>query len=304
MITGPTMTGDPLSLSAASAKKKLLFDDSRHEMKSGLRRSGLNSVCEEARCPNIGECFSRRTATFLVMGRICTRNCAFCSIEAGKPGLPDPAEIDRLAGEIRERGLSYVVVTSVTRDDLQDAGASFLAAAADRLKRETEARIEFLFPDLGGKKELLDLLLPAGISVYGHNVEMVERLYPSLRSGADYATSLGVLSHFSSASKLAKTGFMVGLGETGEELKRLIADIAASGAGILTIGQYFQPTRRHAGVVKYYHQDEFDELRLTAGKAGIPVVASGPFVRSSYRAEDLFMLANGASASRRSNAGN
>jgi lipoic acid synthetase len=269
-------------------KKKLSFDERSHDMKSRLRRFHQRSVCEEARCPNISECFAAETATFLVMGRVCTRRCAFCSVQTGVPGPLDPAEIDGLVGMARSAGLKYVVITSVTRDDLPDAGAGWLAAAAELVIGETGARVELLFPDMRGREELLDRLLSPAISVYNHNIEMIERLYPLLRSGADYRTSLGVLSHFSAAGKTTKTGFMVGLGETAKEVGALIDDVASAGVRILTIGQYLQPAKRNTEVVRYYAEEEFGEMRQRALKAGIRAVVSGPFVRSSYRAEELF----------------
>jgi lipoic acid synthetase len=279
---------------AGFVKKKISFDERSHDMKARLRRHGQHSVCEEARCPNISECFGSATATFLVMGGVCTRRCAFCSVAGGVPGPLDPAEIDGLVAMVGSSGLRYAVVTSVTRDDLPDAGAGFLAAVAGRVAAETPARVELLFPDMSGRKELLDTLLQAPISVYNHNIEMPERLYPVLRSRADYGISLSVLRSCSSAGKITKTGFMVGLGETRPELDRLIGDVADAGVRILTIGQYLRPTNRNPEVVRYYGEQEFAELGRTALRAGITAVASGPFVRSSYRAGELFRTVSGS----------
>ena len=282
------MTGETGSGAGRFAKKKISFDEQTHDMKTSLRRFHLRSVCEEARCPNMSECFGAATATFLVMGGVCTRRCAFCSVPGGIPGPLDFDEISGLAGMVKASGLKYVVITSVTRDDLPDAGAGYLAAVSERVLGETDARVELLFPDMAGRKESLEKLLAPSISVYNHNIEMTEGLYPLLRSGASYRISLRVLSLFSSAGKTTKTGFMVGLGESWQDLEKLIGDIASAGVQILTIGQYLQPTKRNLQVVRHYGEDEFQELGRRALRAGIRAVVSGPFVRSSYKAEELF----------------
>jgi lipoic acid synthetase len=247
----------------------------------------LNTVCTSAACPNKGACFAEGTATFMILGTVCTRSCGFCNVGAGNPAPPDPEEPRRVAESARLLGLSYVVVTSVTRDDLPDEGARAFAETVAALRESIEGvRVEVLTPDFSGRRECIGRVLEAGPHVFNHNVETVERLTPVVRSGAGYRRSLGVLE---SAGALApgtptKSGLMVGLGETRAELVQAFGDLASAGVQRLTVGQYLQPTRRHLPVARYYEPEEFAELAAEARAAGIGGVLSGPLVRSSYHA--------------------
>lgn len=254
-------------------------------MKKKLRINGLHTVCEEARCPNINECFLDRTATFLLMGNACTRSCGFCSVKTAlKPSMPDPQEAGRIADTVLSLGIRYAVLTSVTRDDLPDGGAEFLVSSSAEIRSKTRAKIELLFPDFMGNQKALETLSQGKIDVFGHNVEMVRRLYPLIRPSADYQRSLRILSFLSQMGLTVKTGFMAGLGESVEEIKDLIRDIAETRVSILTIGQYFQPSRDCSPVEKYYSDHEFTEIAEFAKSTGIKRVFAGRFVRSSYKA--------------------
>jgi len=247
---------------------------------------GLRTVCEGARCPNIGECYCNRTATFLIMGSHCTRNCRFCAIEHGRPEPLDSGEPRRLAEAAAELGLEYVVVTSVTRDDLPDGGAAHFAATIEALRgRLPEAQVEVLTPDFQGRQDCLDTVLAASPDVFNHNVETVRRLEAPVRPQAGYDRSLGVL-RAAAGRVLTKSGLMVGLGETDAEVQQAIEDIARTGVGILTIGQYLRPTRGHIAVDRYVPPEQFAAYERWGQEAGIAHVFSGPFVRSSYRAAE------------------
>lgn len=264
--------------------------DRYQQIRSRLRGLTLHTVCEEANCPNRGECFNSGTATFLLMGPLCSRNCRFCNISAGKPLPLDPDEPKKVALVASELELSHVVVTSVTRDDLPDEGAGQFRETVKELKKALPgATIELLTPDFQGRKELLDLVLQSGPTVFNHNVETVPRLYPSVRPRANYRRSLDVLTYASVhyPEIKIKSGMMVGLGETKEELAEVFADLAAAGVEILTIGQYLAPTKNHYPIKRYYSPEEFESLRKSAEDGGIPIVVSGPLVRSSYRAGRL-----------------
>jgi len=261
------------------------------ELKKTLRRKGLHTVCEEARCPNMGECFSRPTATFMILGSRCTRNCGFCSVLSGAPGPPDPEEPRKLAAAAGEMGLKYVVITSVTRDDLPDSGAGQFAACIRAVKREIPgAKVEVLTPDFKGDMDALKTVLEAGPDVFNHNVETVPALYPVVRPQADYARSLFILE---SAGRLApgmpvKSGFMLGLGESMDEVYSLMEDLRSSGCGMLTIGQYLQPTKANLPVREYVRPEIFEGLKAAALAMGFKSVASGPLVRSSMNAEEHY----------------
>lgn len=269
-------------------KKKIVFSNKIHNFKKQLTNYHLHTVCQEARCPNISECFSEETATFLVMGNVCTRNCGFCSIQTGAPLVLDWSEIDKLIETIKQTQLSYVVITSVTRDDLPDGGAKFLSDLAGAIDEQVSIPCEILFPDFKGSKSSLNILVNSPISVYNHNIEMVESLFPLIRPQGDYKRSLGVLKYLSGKKVITKTGFMIGLGEKEDEILKLIDDVKATGVKMLTIGQYIQPTKKNVPVRKYYSQKEFDYYKSYAMSVGIPHVVSGPFVRSSYKAKDLY----------------
>jgi lipoic acid synthetase len=260
-----------------------------HSTRAVLAGHGLNTVCDNARCPNIGECYSSQTATFLIMGKACTRDCGFCAVAHERPGPLDADEPARLARAARELGLSYVVVTSVTRDDLSDGGAGHFAATIAALQEAGIGQVEVLIPDLQGNERDLQLVLEAGPLVLNHNVETVRRLCGLVRPQAEYERSLQVLNNSRrlAPAVLRKSGFMVGLGETDEEVRELMGDLSAAGCQILTIGQYLRPSRRQLPVRRYVEPARFAEYAAWAREAGIPHVLSGPFVRSSYRAAEV-----------------
>jgi lipoyl synthase len=258
------------------------------QVMSLLSNCEINTVCQEAQCPNQWECFSSRTAAFLIMGPRCTRHCRFCAIEYGPAGPPDPEEPDRVAEAARSLGLRYVVVTSVTRDDLADGGASVFAAAIRAVKaRQPEARVEVLIPDFQGEAGALETVLAARPDVLNHNLP---RLYPSVRPGAVYARSLEVLHRAKSFAPAlpVKSGLMLGLGESPQEIRRSCQDLLDAGCRLLTLGQYLQPSPRHLPVERYVLPAEFDHWQRIACAMGFSQVASGPFVRSSYHAAGLY----------------
>lgn len=265
--------------------------DNEHttRIKRLLRESGLHSVCEEAACPNLGECFSHGTATFMIMGDICTRRCPFCDVAHGRPKPLDQEEPNHLARAIAEMGLRYVVVTSVDRDDLRDGGAGHFADCIRAIRQQSPAtRIEILVPDFRGRvARALEALTASPPDVFNHNLETVPRLYRQARPGADYRGSLDLLRQF----KLlypdipTKSGLMLGLGETMEEVEQTLKDLREHGCDMLTLGQYLQPSRDHLPVVRYVGPEEFDSLATTAKALGFANVASAPLVRSSYHAD-------------------
>jgi len=254
-----------------------------------LREQGLSSVCEEAACPNLGECFHKGTATFMIMGDICTRRCPFCDVAHGKPQPLDPAEPVRLAEAIAAMQLKYVVITSVDRDDLRDGGAAHFAACIAAIRRHIPStRIEVLVPDFRGRTALaLELLSQQPPDVFNHNLETVPRLYRQARPGADYRGSLDLLRDFKSSQPMvpSKSGLMLGLGETLEEILEVLNDLRTHGCEMLTLGQYLQPSRDHLPVERFVTPTEFETLRLKAEAMGFTSVASGPMVRSSYHAD-------------------
>ncbi|MHB8744017.1 MAG: lipoyl synthase [Sulfuricaulis sp.] len=258
-------------------------------LKALLRAHSLHTVCEEAACPNLGECFSHGTATFMIMGRLCTRRCPFCDVAHGRPLPLDLQEPDNLARAIAEMKLKFVVITSVDRDDLRDGGAAHFAACIHAVRQRTPSTtIEVLVPDFRGRMEIalgcLDEALP---DVFNHNLETVPRLYQAARPGADYRHSLELLHRFKvhHPDILTKSGLMVGLGETNEEILDVMRDLRAHGCDLLTIGQYLQPSRHHLPVVRFVTPDEFAHFAQAAQEMGYRNVASGPMVRSSYHAD-------------------
>ncbi len=264
-------------------------------LKSRLRKGGLVTVCEEARCPNLGECFSRGTATFMLLGEYCTRRCGFCSVATGRGIAPDSAEPERVAEAAADLGLRYVVVTSVARDDLPDEGAGQFVSTIQAIKRRIEgAGVEVLTPDFNDRTELIRRVVEAAPEVFSHNLETVERLTPSLRGRARYDRSLSVLSKGvrlaaeADRGTLVKTALMVGLGETRAELSRALRDIRDTGCQLLAVGQYLRPTREQHEVDRYVEPREFDEIAEEAREIGFSEVAAGPLVRSSYRADALY----------------
>ena len=251
-----------------------------------MKNLGLNTVCREANCPNMGECFAHRTATFMILGSHCTRNCRFCNITHGSPDMLDQTEPESVAEAVRSLGLRHSVVTSVTRDDLPDGGASHFAAVIRAIRRRSPGTtVEVLIPDFKGNLSALETVLNAQPDVLGHNIETVERLYPAVRPGADYERSLSILHRTHGIQGIyTKTGFMVGLGENRNEISKLLRDIFSAGCDILTIGQYLQPSPEHAPLQRYVTPEEFSELRREALDIGFKSVVSDPLVRSSYMA--------------------
>ncbi len=255
-----------------------------------IAENDLHTVCTSAACPNKGACFAEGTATFMILGDVCTRACRFCNIETGRPGGEDLQEADRLADAAAKMGLRFVVVTSVCRDDLADEGAAAFARTITALRRKIpHVRVEVLTPDFSGREDCLRIVLNAGPHVFNHNLETVERLTPRIRTKAKYNRSLSVLKMVREMESdlPTKSGLMVGLGETREEMRTTFADLAGAGIRRLTIGQYLQPTRHHHPVVRFYEPEEFVEMREEAKAAGIPAVLSGPLVRSSYHAGEF-----------------
>ena len=256
-------------------------------MKVLLTGSRLHTVCEEARCPNQGECWTRGTATFMLLGETCTRSCGFCAVATGRPAPPDPEEPRHVAEASRRLGLKFVVVTSVARDDLKDGGASHFAATVRAIReRNPEARVEVLVPDFKGDQDSVRVVVESGPTVFNHNLETVERLTKRVRIQARYSRSLDVLRIAKAQGQpTTKTGIMLGFGETEEEVLALLRDARAAGCDILTIGQYLQPTKEHLPVVEFVHPDRFKAFEAAAYGLGFTSVFSGPLVRSSYHAE-------------------
>ncbi len=256
-------------------------------VKSLLREHGLHSVCEEAACPNIRECWDEGTATFMILGKYCTRGCNFCDVLKDKPVGLDEEEPERVANVVGKLGLKQVVITSVTRDDLPDGGASIFARTIEALRRQDkEVKVEFLVPDFGGKMDAVETVLESGVDVFAHNVETVQRLYKRVRPGMKLDRSLEVLRHADrySPRPVVKTGFMVGLGETGDEIVELLHQIYASGTDIVTIGQYLRPSGFHLPIERFYTPEEFAEMAEIGRQIGFAHVEAGPLVRSSYKA--------------------
>jgi len=273
-------------------KKKICLNSSNiNDVKSLLIGLNLHTVCQSAKCPNIFECFSRKTATFMLMGNICTRNCAFCGIEKGKPLLLDNKEPENTAKAALNMGLDYVVLTSVTRDDLEDGGAKHFGRTVREIKKVMlESRVECLIPDLKGSLKNLEILLYSGPDVLNHNMETVERNYRLIRKSADYKRSINILknSKIIIPDILTKSGFMLGFGEGREEIYQLLFDLKNADCDIITIGQYLSPGPKNFPVQKYYSPEEFEEIKREAENFNFKSVISGVFVRSSYNAAKVF----------------
>jgi lipoic acid synthetase len=269
--------------------KPLLNPAETRAVRSTLSAGGLSTVCEEARCPNRSECFSRGTATFMILGDRCTRDCSFCAVSHASPLPVDPEEPERVARAAASLGLSHVVVTSVTRDDLPDGGAGHFARTVRALRETLPASgTEVLVPDFGGSSTDVDTVLASQPRVFGHNVETVERLYPEARTGADYRRSLTILSRAARHTRrpLVKSSLMLGMGETRAELTGTLEDMLDAGVDILTLGQYLRPSAAHRPVVRFLPPGEFEEIRESSLRMGFRWVSAGPFVRSSYRADE------------------
>jgi lipoic acid synthetase len=257
-----------------------------HEL---LRELRLETVCENARCPNRPECYARRTATFMILGNVCTRPCGFCSVAKGTPDALEDDEPERVAEAALRLGLKHVVITSVTRDDLPDGGADHFYRCVLAVRERTGAAVEVLTPDFLGDAAAIDRVLEARPEVYNHNMETVPRFYKKVRGRASYQRSLDLLAHVKrrSPGTTTKSGLMLGLGETTEELLDVFADLRAVGCDVLTLGQYLAPTLKHVPVARYVPPEEFDALAVLARSLGFGRVASGPFVRSSYHADEM-----------------
>ena len=255
-----------------------------------VREHRLATVCEESHCPNIGECWNAGTATIMLMGQVCTRACRFCAVDTGNPGgWLDEQEPNNAAESVALMGLKYVVLTSVDRDDLADGGAAHYAACIRAIKTKCPATtVEALTPDFQGERAAVDVVVAAGVDVFAQNLETVRRLTHVARDPrAGYQQTLDVLAHAALLGVVTKSSLMLGLGETDAEIRKAMADLRAHGVGLLTLGQYLQPTRRHLPVARWVHPDEFDRYRLWGLETGFREVASGPLVRSSYRADEL-----------------
>ena len=269
-------------------KRGIIDTDKTKTVRRILKEKCLNTVCEEARCPNKAECYSKDTATFMIMGDTCTRNCRFCNINSGRPDTLDPDEPLHVAQAVKELGLNYAVITSVTRDDLPDGGAEHFSKTITEInKLSPNTKVEVLIPDFKGDLKALDKVLDAKPEVLNHNVETIPSLYKTVRPQAIYERSLEVLAH-SKSKAVTKTGIMVGLGETKEDLIALFKDLKSIDLDILTIGQYIRPSKNHLEVVKYYTPSEFEELKELAQKEGIKIVISAPLVRSSFKAFEAY----------------
>jgi lipoic acid synthetase len=256
-----------------------------------LRDGALNTVCEEARCPNLGECFSRGTATFMLLGDRCTRRCGYCSVSTARPLPPDPGEPARVAEAAARMGLRYVVLTSVNRDDLPDGGAAHFALTVRTIRRASPAvAVEVLTPDFKGDRPALAAVLEAAPEVFNHNIETVPRLFPRLRPQGRYRLSLDLLAAAKAIEpgQVTKSGLMVGLGETDEEIEPVLRDLRAVGVDTVTIGQYLRPTREHEPVQRYVTPEAFLAFEQLALRIGFPTVHSGVFVRSSFNAEEVY----------------
>jgi len=274
-------------------KKRIPPFQDLQKVKSILDETDLHTVCEEARCPNLGECFARGTSTFLILGKLCTRDCGFCAVGHGVPAQPDEAEPEKVAQAVKKMGLQYVVITSVTRDDLSDGGASLFAKTIQTIRAlDSKTKVEVLIPDFQGSLNSFESVLKEGPDVLNHNIETVSRLYPEVRPQADYQRSLYLLktSKESHPNVLTKSGFMLGLGENREEVLELLRDLRDAGCDLLTIGQYLQPRQDRLPVVRFVPPKEFEEYRTISEEIGFKAVASGPFVRSSFHAFEMFRI--------------
>jgi lipoyl synthase len=260
------------------------------KMKNLLKTAKLHTICEEAKCPNIAECFGCGTAVFLILGDICTRSCAYCNVCHGEPLPINENEPKDIAESVKSLGLKYVVITSVTRDDLSDGGASVFSQTIQEIRRmNNRCKIEVLIPDFTGNRNALQTVINAVPDVINHNIEVIEALFPDVRPNGDYQRSLSVLKTIKSIKKTMKTksGFMIGFGETKDQIIATMQDLRSSGVDFLTIGQYLQPTRNHLSVSKYYTPEEFEEFKMIAVDLGFQHVESGPLVRSSYHADKI-----------------
>lgn len=275
-------------------KKRISLGSDIYKVYALLREARLHTVCQEAHCPNLPECYSRQTATFMIMGNTCTRNCRFCAVTHGTPAPLDEEEPRRVAFAVHQLGLQYVVITSVTRDDLADGGAQHFAKTVCAVKEQRpKTLVELLVPDFLGNPFSLDIILSTPPDVLNHNVETIPRLYPRVRPQADYRRSLDLLQRTQSRnpSVLTKSGLMLGLGERKSEVTRVMQDLLDIGCRLLTLGQYLQPSKQHHPVIRYLHPEEFEDYKALGERMGFMTVASGPFVRSSFGAAQMYRKA-------------
>ena len=270
-------------------KRPIIDTDRTRNVRKILKVNCLNTVCENARCPNKNECYTKNTATFLIMGNVCTRNCRYCNISCERPVPLDLEEPMHIAKAVKDLGLKYSVITSVTRDDLPDGGAEHFANCINEIRKlSPDVKIEILTPDFKGNKDALDIIIKAHPNVFNHNIETVRNIFKTARPQGNYDCSLEVLKYVKESSDIiTKSGLMVGLGETFEDIEQTLVDLKNVGCDILTIGQYIQPSKNHLEVSKYYTLEEFSELEKLAEKVGILHYQIGPLVRSSYRAAEL-----------------
>ena len=270
-------------------KRPIIDTDKTRTVRKILKTKCLNTVCENARCPNKNECYTKNTATFLIMGGNCTRNCRYCNISCAKPEPLDLEEPKHIAEAVKALGLKYTVITSVTRDDLPDGGAEHFANCIYEIRKICpDTKIEILTPDFKGDRNSLDLIIKAHPDVFNHNIEAVRDIFKTVRPQGDYNCSLEILKYVKENSDiLTKSGLIIGLGETFEQIEQTLIDLKNVGCDIVTIGQYIQPSKQHLEVAKYYTPEEYDGLKALAQKAGIKNYQIGPLVRSSYRASEL-----------------
>lgn len=270
-------------------KRPIIDTEKTRTVRKILKTKCLNTVCENARCPNKNECYTKNTATFLIMGGNCTRNCKYCNISCAKPEPLDLEEPKHVAEAVQALGLKYAVITSVTRDDLPDGGAEHFANCIYEIRQLCpDTKIEILTPDFKGNKESLDKIIKAHPDVFNHNIEAVKDIFKTVRPQGDYDCSINVLKYIKENSDIkTKSGLIIGLGETFEQIEQTLTDLKSAGCDIVTIGQYIQPSKQHFKVAKYYIPEEYDELKSLAKKAGIRNYQIGPLVRSSYRASEL-----------------
>lgn len=270
-------------------KRPIIDTDKTRTVRKILKTKCLNTVCENARCPNKNECYTKNTATFLIMGNNCTRNCRYCNISCAKPEPLDLNEPKHVAEAVKDLGLKYSVITSVTRDDLPDGGAKHFADCIYEIRKiSPEVKIEILTPDFKGNKNSLDTIIKSHPDVFNHNIEAVKEIFKTARPQGNYDCSLEVLNYIKKTSNiLTKSGLMIGLGETFEQIEETLVDLKNVGCDIVTIGQYIQPSKEHLTVSKYYTPEEYEQLKALAEKIGIKHHQIGPLVRSSYRAAEL-----------------
>ena len=270
-------------------KRPIIDTETTKAVRRILKTKCLNTVCEGARCPNKSECYSHNTATFLIMGNVCTRNCRYCNIS---PARPEPLDLDEpkhIAEAVKELGLKYAVITSVTRDDLPDGGAEHFENCIKEIRKISDAKIEILTPDFKGDTNALDIIIKSNPDVFNHNIETVKSIFKTARPQGNYECSLEVLKYVKdNSSIITKSGLMIGLGESFEEIEETLIDLKKSGVDIITIGQYIQPSKKHLEVSKYYTLEEYEDLKKLARKVGFTNYQIGPLVRSSYHAKNTF----------------